>query len=121
VRERLQGVREQEHSCAAHEFSHAGRDMSAKKSRRATPAPAIPAPAAAPAVVGASAAAAASAAASTTAAPPPAWIDSPDPRRRLFAKIFLVAVWIYVAALWLLALDQWFNWGIFGPKVPPVP
>jgi hypothetical protein len=30
-------------------------------------------------------------------------------------------VWIYVAALWLLALDQTFNWGIFGPKMPPIP
>jgi hypothetical protein len=35
------------------------------------------------------------------------------------AKLILVGVWIYVAALWLLALDQLFNWGIFGPKVPP--
>jgi hypothetical protein len=35
------------------------------------------------------------------------------------AKLILVAVWLYVAALWLLALDQTFNWGIFGPKVPP--
>lgn len=45
----------------------------------------------------------------------PAWIDSPDPRRRRWGKILLVVVWLYVAALWLLALDQWFNWGIFGP------
>jgi hypothetical protein len=51
----------------------------------------------------------------------PAWIDSPDPRRRLWGKIALVVLWVYVAALWLLALDQWFNWGIFGPKIPPVP
>ena len=36
-------------------------------------------------------------------------------------KIVLIGVWIYVAALWLLALDQTFHWGIFGPKVPPVP
>lgn len=50
-----------------------------------------------------------------------AWIDSNDPRRRLIGKVVLVGVWIYVAALWLLALDQTFNWGIFGPKVPPVP
>jgi hypothetical protein len=88
--------------------------MSAKKSRRSAPAPAaaVPAPAAAIATAPAS---------GTDAAPPPAWIDSPDPRRRLFAKIFLVGVWVYVAALWLLALDQWFNWGIFGPRIPPVP
>lgn len=57
----------------------------------------------------------------TAVAPEPAWIDSPDPRRRTIAKIAFVALWIYVAALWLLALDQWFNWGIFGPKIPPVP
>ena len=50
-----------------------------------------------------------------------AWIDSTDPRKRTFGKIVLIAVWGYVAALWLLALDQTFHWGIFGPKVPPVP
>lgn len=49
------------------------------------------------------------------------WIESADPRRRMIGKIALVAIWIYVAALWLLALDQWFNWGIFGPKIPPMP
>jgi hypothetical protein len=30
-------------------------------------------------------------------------------------------VWLYVAALWLLAMDRTFDWGIFGPKVPPLP
>lgn len=50
-----------------------------------------------------------------------AWIDSADPRKRTMGKIVLVAVWIYVAALWLLAMDQTFHWGIFGPKIPPVP
>lgn len=50
-----------------------------------------------------------------------AWIDSADPRRRLVGKIALAGVWVYVAALWLLALDQTFHWGIFGPKVPPMP
>ena len=50
-----------------------------------------------------------------------AWIDSSDPKKRMIGKIVLIGVWIYVAALWLLALDQTFNWGIFGPKVPPVP
>ena len=49
------------------------------------------------------------------------WIDSADPRKRTWGKIILAAVWIYVAALWLLALDQTFHWGIFGPKVPPMP
>ena len=46
----------------------------------------------------------------------------PDsPRQRVIAKVVLLALWIYVAALWLLALDQWFNWGIFGPKTPVGP
>ncbi len=49
------------------------------------------------------------------------WIDSADPRKRTWGKVILAAVWIYVAALWLLALDQTFHWGIFGPKVPPLP
>ena len=40
-------------------------------------------------------------------------------RHPQLAALILVAVWLYVAALWLLALDQIFNWGIFGPKVPP--
>ena len=50
-----------------------------------------------------------------------AWIDSSDPRKRMIGKLVLVGLWIYVAALWLLALDQTFNWGIFGPKMPVVP
>lgn len=86
--------------------------MSAKHSKRkahpaSTPAgPATPAPtAAAPAAVAAE----------------PSWLDSADPKKRMWGKIILVALWIYVAALCLLALDQWFRWGIFGPKVPPVP
>jgi hypothetical protein len=33
----------------------------------------------------------------------------------------LGAAWLYVAALWLLALDQTFHWGLFGPAVPPQP
>jgi hypothetical protein len=49
------------------------------------------------------------------------WLESSDPRMRLWGKIILVAVWIYVGALCLLALDQTFHWGIFGPKVPLVP
>jgi hypothetical protein len=49
------------------------------------------------------------------------WIDSTDPKKRKIGQIVLVGVWIYVAALWLLALDQTFNWGIFGPKIPPLP
>lgn len=51
----------------------------------------------------------------------PSWLDSTDPKKQLWGKIIFVGIWIYVAALWLLALDQSFNWGIFGPKPMPVP
>jgi hypothetical protein len=79
--------------------------MSAKKAKSApAPSPAVAAPGA-PAPADA----------------PSSWLESSDPRRRLWGKLLFAAVWIYVAALWLLALDQTFNWGIFGPKVPPVP
>lgn len=44
------------------------------------------------------------------------WLDSADPRQRRYGQIALVVVWLYVAALWLLALDQLFGWGIFGAK-----
>jgi hypothetical protein len=64
---------------------------------------------------------AAGGAAAGTAEPPAAWVDSTDPRKRTIGKVVLIGVWIYVAALWLLALDQTFHWGIFGPKIPPVP
>ncbi len=50
-----------------------------------------------------------------------AWMDSTDPRKRLIGQIAYVLIWVYVAALCLLALDQTFNWGIFGPKLPPTP
>ena len=85
--------------------------MSAKKNSKSTPsqpAPSTPPAAAAPAPAPAAEAHV-------------AWIDSTDPRKRLVGKIALVAVWCYVAALLLLALDQTFHWGIFGPKVPPLP
>lgn len=86
--------------------------MSAKKnSQQPKPAPAAP---------GATPASATPVPAAALTADTP-WIESSDPRRRLWGQIALAAIWIYVAALWLLALDQWFNWGIFGPKVPPVP
>jgi hypothetical protein len=49
------------------------------------------------------------------------WLESTDPRRRRWGQIILIAVWLYVAALWLLALDRTFDWGIFGSKVPPLP
>ena len=47
------------------------------------------------------------------AAAVPAWIDSTDPRRRQIARFLLAGIWVYVAALWLLALDQTFDWGVF--------
>jgi hypothetical protein len=59
--------------------------------------------------------------AAATAGAGASWFDSADPRRRMLGKIVLAGVWLYVAALWLLALDQSFNWGIFGPKLPPMP
>lgn len=70
------------------------------------------------------AAAASGAGAAVVSAEPPeqvAWIDSPDPKKRMWGKIVLAGVWIYVAALCLLAIDQWFNLGIFSPKLPPLP
>jgi hypothetical protein len=88
--------------------------MSAKKSKRPTPSAGLAQTASIPA-----------AAASSPTAPSleatPAWIESADPRRRQIGKIVLAGVWLYVAALWLLALDQLFHWGIFGPKIPPTP
>jgi len=62
----------------------------------------------------ASVAGSASAPAGTPAAPE----NSIPPGLR---QALLAAVWCYVAALWLLALDQTFNWGIFGPDLPPAP
>ena len=88
--------------------------MSAKHAKK----PAKPnSPAAAPAPVPVASAADPAGAPAPTFTP---WIDSADPRKRTWGKLILAAVWIYVAALWLLALDQTFNWGIFGPKLPPV-
>ena len=85
---------------------------SKKSAKREAPAAASPTPVETPApTVGAAA----------VATSEPSWIDSTDPRKRTIGKIILVGVWIYVAALWLLALDQTFKWGIFGPKLPPVP
>lgn len=50
------------------------------------------------------------------AEPSTSWLDSTDPRKRRYGQIALIVVWLYVAALWLLALDQLFGWGIFGAK-----
>ena len=83
--------------------------MSAKPAKKSA-SPSIPSASAGPAM----------AAPGATTAPNP-WLDSSDPRKRMWGKLIFVAVWIYVAALCLLALDQTFHWGIFGPKVPPTP
>ena len=80
--------------------------MSAKKAKRSAVAPPSPAPTPT-----------AEAATHETAAVTP-WIESTDPRKRQIARVALALVWLYVAALWLLVLDQTFGWGIFGPKVP---
>lgn len=91
--------------------------MSAKRTQKGKgPTPAAVAPASVAAAPIAQTAAGAAEPAATTV-----WIDSSDPRKRMIGKAVLTAVWLYVAALWLLALDQTFQWGIFGPKVPPVP
>jgi hypothetical protein len=42
-------------------------------------------------------------------------LDQQSPKRRLIANITLVAVWVYVAMIYLLACDQQFHWGIFSP------
>jgi hypothetical protein len=91
----------------------------AKKNARASAAVAATPAAPVPAAVGPAAespAPAAPAAGTFTA-----WIDSTDPRKRALGKAVLVGVWLYVGALWLLALDQTFDWGIFGPRIPPLP
>lgn len=84
--------------------------MSAKPAKKKSlPAPAGSTPVApAPAVV--------AAVPTPAAAPSTSWLDSADPRKRRYGQIALVVVWLYVAALWLLALDQLFGWGIFGAK-----
>lgn len=42
-------------------------------------------------------------------------LESSDPKRRMIGQITLVVFCLYVAAVWLLALDQQFHWGIFKP------
>lgn len=37
----------------------------------------------------------------------------PAGRRQLVANLVLAALWVYVAMIFLLALDQQFHWGIF--------
>lgn len=90
--------------------------MSAKPSKKRRPQE--PAAAVSPDAAAFSASAPGAALAAGPAMP---WIASGDPRRRLLGQLALVGVWLYVAALWLLALDQTFHWGLFGPNVPVVP
>lgn len=92
--------------------------MSAKHSKKSASRPVPPTP---PAAVPAAAVAAVPSGGDAAVAEPASWLDSSDPRKRTWGKIIFIGVWIYVGALWLLALDQTFNWGIFGPKVPPLP
>jgi hypothetical protein len=93
--------------------------MSAKHSKKKANKPA---PAPAP-VLPATPSLAADGGPAATAQPEPApsLLESPDPRKRRIGRAVLAGVWVYVGALWLLALDQTFNWGIFGPKLPPMP
>jgi len=81
--------------------------MSAKNKKSAAPKP-TPAPVAPPAVNAPTATAAVDG-------------ESFQQRHPKLANAIFAAVCIYVAMLWLLALDQTFHWGIFGPKLPPMP
>lgn len=93
--------------------------MSAKPAKKS--AAKAPSPSSADLTAATATTAAGSAPAPEPAAPAPAWIDSPDPRKKRLGQAVLTGVWLYVAALWLLAVDQYFNLGIFGPKIPPLP
>jgi hypothetical protein len=77
--------------------------MSAKKKKSVTPSPP---PVTAPAV----------AAAATTETS-----ESFAQRHPKIANLILAGLWVYVAMLGLLALDQTFHWGIFSPKIPLTP
>jgi hypothetical protein len=97
------------------------RIVSAKHSRKSANKPTPARPAAAPIASEPAGVTVAGSGAAVASAEPTSWLDSSDPRKRLWGKIIFAGIWIYVGALWLLALDQTFNWGIFGPKVPPLP
>lgn len=93
-----------------------GKRSREKQAKRAAQQPAQPAAAAATAVpMTATAAGPAVGDAPESAPQGPGFLD----RHPQVATLILIGVWLYVAALCLLALDQWFGWGIFGPK--PVP
>jgi hypothetical protein len=81
--------------------------MSAKNKKSARPA--------APAAAAANVPAAAKAPDAPAAAAMVPALESSDPRRRMIGQITLVVFGLYVAAVWLLALDQQFHWGIFKP------
>ena len=82
--------------------------MSAKNRKPAAQKPAPPPPPAEPLPAGAGA--------NPAVTEPPFYKRHPKIANAIFA-----ALCVYVAMLWLLALDQTFHWGIFGPKVPPMP
>ena len=42
-------------------------------------------------------------------------LENQSGRRGLVANLVLVAAWVYVAMIYLLACDQQFHWGIFSP------
>ena len=42
-------------------------------------------------------------------------------RHPKIANAIFAALCVYVAMIWLLALDQTFHWGLFGPKIPTLP
>jgi hypothetical protein len=80
--------------------------MSAKNRKTAAQKPSPPPPPAEPLAAGAAA----------TVTEEPFYKRHPKIANAIFA-----ALCVYVAMLWLLALDQTFHWGIFGPKMPPMP
>ena len=40
-------------------------------------------------------------------------VEGEPGKRRWIANVVLIAVWGYVAMIWLLALDQQLHWGLF--------
>ena len=70
------------------------------------------------------------AAAKPASTPPPVHVSAGDApaeevpfyqRHPKIANAIFAALCVYVAMLWLLALDQTFHWCLFGPKLPPTP
>lgn len=100
------------------ETSNLTSSMSAKPAKKHVPKTPSAQPPRPPAVAAPTVALGSAAATPDTRAPVPAALD---PRRSVTGTLIVAAIWLYVAALWLLALDQTFNWGIFGPKTVAVP